>query len=381
LQLADVGRDMTLLGLVGLMDPPRPEALEAIGRCRSAGIEVKMITGDHAATAAAIGARLSLPVRRVLTGRDLDRLDDAELRQVATEVDIFARTTPEHKLRLVEALQAQGHVVAMTGDGVNDAPALKRADVGIAMGRKGTEAAKEAAEMVLADDRFVSIAAAVETGRTVYDNLMKTIVFALPTNGAQAFCILAAILFGQTLPITPVQILWVNMVTAVTLGLALAFEPGEPDLMQRRPRLRNAAILSPFVIWRILYVSLLLLAAAFGLFAWSQTAGDDLATSRTMAVNALVAGEIGYLISARRVTAMSLSLEGAFGSRPVLVSIGLVVVLQLAFTYLPWLQILFDTRPIDAQAWALVCIAGVLVLAFVEAEKHLLRNTRRLQPA
>jgi magnesium-transporting ATPase (P-type) len=210
---------------------------------------------------------------------------------------------------------------------------------------------------------------------------MKTIVFALPTNGAQAFCILAAILFGQTLPITPVQILWVNMVTAVTLGLALAFEPGEPDLMQRRPRLRNAAILSPFVIWRILYVSLLLLAAAFGLFAWSQTAGDDLATSRTMAVNALVAGEIGYLISARRVTAMSLSLEGAFGSRPVLVSIALVVVLQLAFTYLPWLQILFDTRPIDAQAWALVCIAGFLVLAFVEAEKHLLRNTRRLQPA
>jgi magnesium-transporting ATPase (P-type) len=381
LGVADVQSGLTLLGLVGLLDPPRPEALGAIRRCRGAGIAVKMITGDHAATAAAIGARLGLSAHRTLTGRDLDGMDDNALRQAAGEVDVFARTTPEHKLRLVQALQADGHVVAMTGDGVNDAPALKRADVGIAMGRKGTEAAKEAAEMVLADDRFVSIADAVESGRTVYDNLMKTIVFALPTNGAQAFCILIAILLGGTLPITPVQILWVNMVTAVTLGLALAFEAGEPDLMKRKPRRRDAPILSPFVIWRVLFVSLLLLIASFGLFSWSQAQGADLATARTLAVNALVAGEIGYLISSRRITGSALSREGLLGSRPVLFSVAAVVLLQLAFTYLPWMQLLFETRPIGPGAWVAIGCTALTLFACVEAEKRLLRGAGRLHPA
>ncbi len=228
---------LVFLGLVGLVDPPRAEAIAAIGACRGAGIDVKMITGDHAATALAIADRLGLDTEAgALTGADLDRLDDGELDRRVDEVSVFARTSPVHKLRLVRALQAAGRVVAMTGDGVNDAPALKRADIGIAMGAGGTEAAKEAAQMVLADDNFATIAAAVEEGRGVYDNLEKAIVFILPTNGAEALILVAAILLGLELPITPVQILWVNMITAVTLALALAFEAVEPGIMRRPPR-------------------------------------------------------------------------------------------------------------------------------------------------
>ncbi len=373
LDLDDVEDGLTLLGIVGMLDPPRPEARAAVEACRSAGITVKMITGDHAATARAIAAQLGMRGDSALTGADLDRTDAAGLRRVAMEVDVFARTTPEHKLRLVEALQAEGQTVAMTGDGVNDAPALKRADVGIAMGRKGTEAAKEAAEMVLADDRFVSIAHAVEEGRIIYDNIIKTIVFVLPTNAAQAFAILGAILLGQTLPITPVQILWVNMVTSVTLGLALAFEPGEPDIMRRAPRRREAPILSPFVVWRVLFVSLLLLLPTFGVFLWVE-GHSSLETARSAAVNALVAGEIMYLFSSRRITATALSVDGILGSRPVLISIGGVLALQIAFTYAPWMQALFGTGALDGGTWAAIWLAALAVFVCVEAEKALLRR-------
>jgi magnesium-transporting ATPase (P-type) len=238
LVFGDVEGGLTLLALAGIMDPPRDEAVRAVAACRAAGIRVKMITGDHAVTATAIARSMGLGRGdgQSLTGAEIEAMDEAALRQAVRDVDVFARASPEHKLRLVQAMQANGEVVAMTGDGVNDAPALKRADVGVGMGRKGTEAAKEAAEMVLADDNFASIAAAVEEGRTVFENLRKAVVYVLPTSVGQASMVLIAVLLGMTLPITPVQILWVNMVTAVTLSLAIAFERPEPGLMTRPPR-------------------------------------------------------------------------------------------------------------------------------------------------
>lgn len=258
LDFADVDQGATMLGLLGLIDPPREEALAAVQDCRSAGIDVKMITGDHAATAGAIARLLKLADDpKVVTGHDIDRLDDEELKKVVREATVFARTSPEHKLRLVTALQAGQAVTAMTGDGVNDAPTLKRADIGVAMGRKGTEAAKEAAEVVLADDNFASIVAAVREGRTVYDNLRKVIEWTLPTNGGEVSALIVAIAFGLTLPLTPIQLLWINLVTSVALGLTLSFEPTEPGTMQRPPRQANVALLSGFLLWRVMFVSLL----------------------------------------------------------------------------------------------------------------------------
>ncbi|RKZ65330.1 MAG: hypothetical protein DRQ48_11720, partial [Gammaproteobacteria bacterium] len=274
LNFSDMETGLTLLGIVGMIDPPREDALKAIKQCQSAGIQVKMITGDHAITAIAIGSQMGIgDGDNVLNGHEIEAMSDEDLRIAVEEVDIFARSSPEHKLRLVKAMQANGQVVAMTGDGVNDAPALKRADVGTAMGENGTEVAKEAAEMVLADDNFSSIAYAVEEGRTVYDNLRKAILFILPTNGGEALIIIAAILFGRMLPITPVQILWVNMITAVTLALALAFEPAERNIMQRPPRDSHKPILTKLFIWRIIYVSLILLVGTFGLFIWERDQG------------------------------------------------------------------------------------------------------------
>jgi len=371
LRFDDVAGDLTLVCVFGLIDPPRPEAIEAIGHVDAAGIEVKMITGDHAITAAAIGAQLGLRVGdgTAVSGTALDTLDDAAFARTAQEAAVFARTTPEHKLRLVEALQSAGHVVCMTGDGVNDAPALKRADVGVAMGNKGTEAAKEAAEMVLADDNFASIAAAVEEGRTVYDNLKKAILFILPTNGGEAFVIMLAILFGLTLPMTPKQILWVNMITAVTLALAVAFEPPEARLMRRPPRRRDEPLLSRFLVWRIVYVSALLVAGTVTLFQWTLESSGDVALARTVAVNTLVAGEVFYLWNVRRLWDGVLTRDGLFGSRAVLTAMALVIGFQLVFTYAPPFQFLFDTRPLDLAQWAAVTVFGLCLLLLVELEK------------
>ncbi len=377
LRFKDVEAGLTLIALFGLIDPPRKEAVEAVARCRNAGIQVKMITGDHATTAGAIAARFDLGQdHRVLTGKDLDALSEDELVVVARDADVFARTTPEHKLRLVRALQAGGQIVAMTGDGVNDAPALKRAEIGIAMGRKGTEAAKEAAEMVLADDNFTSIMHAVEEGRTVYDNLRKSILFLLPTSGGEALTILVAILFAQALPITPVQILWVNMITAVTLGLALAFEPAEAGILKRPPRPPDAPILSAFLTWRIVFVSVLLLAGTFGLFKWEQAFGASLDAARTVAVNALVAGEIVYLFNCRRITERSWARNGLFGNRPVLIAVALVIGFQLLFTYLPVMQMLFHTTPIDLGAWFRIILFALCLFVLVELEKTAARRYR-----
>ncbi len=379
LNLGDLEEGLTLLGLCGLIDPPREEALHAVRDCQAAGIRVKMITGDHGATAGAIGRTFGLE-GGVVTGPELDRMDEAAFAATAAEKGVFARTTPEHKLRLVKALQAAGHSVAMTGDGVNDAPALKRADVGVAMGRNGTEAAKEAASMVLADDNFASIVHAVEEGRTVYDNLRKTILFMLPTNGAQALVILAAVLAGSTLPITAVQILWVNMVTAVTLGLALAFERPEPGVMDRPPRPHDEPILAPFLVVRMLLVMALLVASSFGFFHAHLMWGEPIEVARTVAVNALVVGEIFFLLNARAILAPVLNPDGLFGSRPVWLSIGLMVLFQAAFTYAPPMQALFGTAAIGWSEWAAMAAVGVVVFLAVEAEKAWTRRRRHPSP-
>jgi magnesium-transporting ATPase (P-type) len=382
LQFHDVDDGLTMLGLLGLIDPPRDEARAAVKECQSAGIRIKMITGDHAATATAIAGTLGIQAHKGIaaTGADLDRMDDHRFRSAVRDVSVFARTSPEHKLRIVQALQADGEVVVMTGDGVNDAPSLKQADVGVAMGRKGTEAAKEAAEMVLADDNFASIVAAVHEGRTVYDNLKKVIAWTLPTNGGEALAIVAAMLLGLTLPITPVQILWVNMITAATLGLTLAFEPPEPGVMRRPPRRQDEPILSRFLVWRVVFVSMLFVVGVFGMFEWAIRRGLPIEEARTIVVNTLVVLEIFYLFSVRFLHAPSLTWQGILGTRAILIGVGAVVLAQLAFTYFAPMQALFHTRGISLLDGAAVVATGVILLIILEGEKRLVARAGRLKP-
>ncbi|ATX82544.1 plasma-membrane calcium-translocating P-type ATPase/potassium and/or sodium efflux P-type ATPase,TIGR01523 [Mariprofundus ferrinatatus] len=375
LNFDDVQSGLTLLGIVGIIDPPRNEAIASVQACQKAGIRVKMITGDHGVTAAAIGEQMGIGLgRSVINGVEMREYNDSELQKVAGDHDIFARVSPEQKLQLVTALQANGEVVSMTGDGVNDAPALKRADVGVAMGINGTEVAKEASEMVLTDDNFASIAKAVEEGRTVYDNLKKSILFILPTNGGEAFIIVAAIIMGRALPITAAQILWVNMITAVTLALTLAFEPPESDVMRRPPRKPMEPILSGFLIWRILFVSLVIVTGTFGLFVWERIHGADLAVARSIAVNTLVMFEIFYLFNARYLLAPSLTREGIGGNRYVFYAIALLLLFQIAFTYAAPMQMMFGTADIGPDAWLRIVAVASSVLFLVELEKWLLRR-------
>lgn len=363
---------LTLVGLVGLIDPPRPEAILAVADCHQAGIRVKMITGDHAATARAIGGLIGLKnTERVLTGADLDRMDDAALSLAAAETDIFARTSPAHKLRLVMALQSRGLTVAMTGDGVNDAPALKRADAGIAMGVKGSEAAKEAAELVLADDNFASIAAAVREGRTVYDNIKKVISWTLPTNAGEATTIIIALFAGLALPVTAVQILWVNLVTAITLGLALAFEPSEEGTMRRPPRPRDEPLLTADLIWHVLLVSVLFAAAVFGIFFYALDKGHSIELARTMAMNTLVVMEIFHVFFIRNIYGTSLTWRAVRGTKVVWICVISVTLAQFAVTYLPIMQSLFGTQSVPLQDGVPIVGLGVVFFALVEVEKQM----------
>jgi len=371
LNAADLDGRMTLLALVGLIDPPRAEAVAAVAECHEAGIRVKMITGDHAGTARAIARRIGLMnAERVVTGADLDTMDDAQLALAVVDTDIFARTSPEHKLRLVMALQSHGLTVAMTGDGVNDAPALKRADAGIAMGRKGSEAAKEAAEIVLADDNFASIVAAVREGRTVYDNIKKVISWTLPTNAGETLVIVFALLAGLSLPVTAVQILWVNLVTAVTLGLALAFEPTEANTMRRPPRPRDAPILTGGLIWTVALVSLLFLVAVLGIYAYAIGKGYAPALARTMAVNMLVVLEIFCLFFIRNIYGTSLTWKAARGTPAVWTTIATVTAAQFAFTYLPPMQTVFGTEAVPFWDGVLIVAIGAAFFAIIEVEKQ-----------
>ncbi len=370
---SDIGlamHDMEFLGLMALIDPPREEATAAVAACKGAGISVCMITGDHAETARAIGRQMGLDASSpVLTGKAIDGLDDKELAQALASTRIVARATPEHKLRLVSAFQARGEIVAMTGDGVNDAPALKKADIGVAMGISGTEAAKEAAMMVLADDNFATIADAVLEGRGVYDNLKKSIAYILPTNMAQAFVILAAVVAGTQLPITPVQILWVNMVTAITLAMALAFEPAEPGVMLRAPRSPDESLITPFQLWRLFLVTAFVVAASFGLYLHAIEGGASLNEARTVAVNTLVACEIAYLFNMRYLDAPAWRLRALLGSRPVLVSVAVMLLFQAAFTYLPFMQAFFHTQSLPLSAWGPICLSALVLFIVIEIEK------------
>ncbi|WP_373503686.1 HAD-IC family P-type ATPase [Aestuariivirga sp.] len=363
---------LTFLGLVGLIDPPRPEAIAAVAECRAAGIRVKMITGDHAGTAAAIAAQVGLENPDwVLTGHDLDKFDDAQLALEVIGVDVFARTSPEHKLRLVTALQSHGLSVAMTGDGVNDAPALKRADAGIAMGLKGSEAAKEAADLVLADDNFASIAAAVCEGRTVYDNLKKVISWTLPTNAGESMVVVLALLIGLALPVTAVQILWINLITGITLGIALAFEPTEAGTMARPPRPRSAPILSGELVWHVVLVAILFLAAVFGVFTYALDKGHSLALAQTMAMNMLVVLEIFHLFFIRNIHSTSLTWAAARGTSVVWTVVIAITGAQFAVTYLPPLQSMLGTRPVPLMDGILIVAIGAAFFAIIEIEKQI----------
>jgi len=374
LSFSDVDGGAVFIGLVGLIDPPRDEVLPAIRECRSAGIDVKMITGDHAGTATAIARELDLaPELKTLTGSQLDEVDDSDLPAIVRETAVFARTSPSHKLRLVQALQQDRAVTAMTGDGVNDAPALKRSDVGVAMGMKGTDAAKEAAEIVLADDNFASIVAAIREGRTVYDNLRKVIAWTLPTNGGEGAALIAAIAFGLTLPMTAIQILWINMVTAVALGLTLAFEPTEPGTMTKPPRNPAERLLAGTVLWRLFFVSMLFVLGAFGIFYYAMERGLSLDMARTMVVNTVVAMEIAYLFSVRYVHGTSLTWLGALGTPAVLIGVAVTVAAQLAFTYLPPLQAIFATESIAPFDGLVIVGIGIVLLIVVELEKAIFR--------
>jgi calcium-translocating P-type ATPase len=373
----DLPRNLVLLGLVGMLDPPRKEAIEAVKESHDGGIRVTMITGDHRITAAAIARMLGIgDGKTAVTGAEIEEMDTATLQERCREVDVFARASPEHKLRLVKAMQASKQIVAMTGDGVNDAPALKKADIGVAMGIKGTEVTKEAADMVLADDNFASITAAVREGRTVYNNIEKAILFMLPTNVAQGLVIMAAIFAGFTIPITAPQILWVNMVTSVALALVLSFEPHELDVMRRPPRAVDRPILTPFGIWRILFVGVALLAYTLAAFFWMKFLDASDALARTVAVNAIILGQVFYLLNSRYLIDSSLSLKAHLGNRYLPLGVGAVVVLQMLFTYAKPFQILFGTTNVPLLVWLWLLLGGFLFFSMVEAEKLILRLTR-----
>ena len=375
---ADVSGGLVFLGLQGMVDPPRPEAIGAVRKCQAAGIHVKMITGDHALTASAIARQLGLngadgAALQVLTGQAMAQHSDSQLAEAADRTQVFARVTPEQKLRLVRALQSRGHIVAMTGDGVNDAPALKQADIGVAMGLTGTDVAKEAADMVLTDDNFASIEAAVEEGRRVFDNLTKIIAWTLPTNLGEGLVILAAIVAGIVLPILPIQLLWINMTTVAVLGLVLAVEVTDADVMLRPPRNPRAPILTPELLWRVLLVSAFILFGAFGLFVWEQQVGHSLEQARTVAVNAVVFVEVFYLLNCRSLT-QSMFRIGVFSNRWLIVGVAVMVALQALFTYAPFMNQLMSSAPISPDAWLRILALSIASYVLIEIEKWIRRR-------
>ncbi|WP_437592641.1 cation-translocating P-type ATPase [Sorangium sp. So ce1000] len=381
---AHLPEGFALLGLQGMIDPPRPEAIEAIKACHAAGITVKMITGDHLATARAIGGQLGL-VRdgaRAMNGTELSRLSDDELRAAATSTHVFARVAPEHKLRLVKALQAEGRVVAMTGDGVNDAPALKQADIGVAMGITGTAVSKESADVVLTDDNFASIRAAVEEGRRVYDNLVKALAFVLPTNLGEALILLVAVMTfpilggAPLMPITAVQILWVNLVATVALSLPLAFEAMEKDVMSRPPRDPGEPILSRFVLVRTAIVAVLMTAGAIGLFIYeyfTEVRGGVVSEvayreAQTAAVTTVVLFQIFYVLNCRSLRDAMRKI-GLFSNPWIYVGIGALLALQLCFVYAPFMHTLFGSAPLSLDAWVKSTLVAMSILPVMSAER------------
>jgi magnesium-transporting ATPase (P-type) len=377
---ADLPKNLVLIGLIGLLDPPRKEAIEAVAECHAGGIRVTMITGDHRITAAAIAKMLGIgDGKTAMIGAEIEELNEAQLQEAVRNVDVFARTSPEHKLRLVKAVQANKQICAMTGDGVNDAPSLKQADIGVAMGIKGTEVTKEAADMILADDNFASISAAVKEGRTVYNNIEKAILFLFPTNVAQGLVIAVAIFLGFTLPITAPQVLWVNMVTSVALGLAICFEPHEKDVMSRPPRAVDRPILTGFGIWRIVFVGATLVAFTLWAFFWMKGQGASDGLARTVAVNAITIGQCFFLLNSRFLIDSSLSIKAHLENRFVALGIGAVIVLQLLFTYFGPLQRLFGNEAVPLHVWPVLLAGGLVFFIAIEIEKLIIRSSTSLK--
>ncbi|QAY71146.1 cation-translocating P-type ATPase [Xylanimonas protaetiae] len=384
----DGPRGLTMVGITGIVDPPRPEAIAAIAEAREAGIAVAMITGDHADTAKAIALEMGIidsPDAPTLTGAELQAMADVDLAEVVQSVHVYARTSPEHKIRIVRALQKHGEVVAMTGDGVNDAPALTQADIGVAMGIKGTEATKEAADIVLADDNFATIERAVAEGRRIYDNIRKAVLFMLPTNGAQSLGLLFAVLLGWTvLPLLPVQVLWINMVTSVTLALPLATEPGEPDVMRRAPRDPKTPLITPDFLRRILVVSVLIGGASLLVFA-AEFYGflgfgghRDGALAQSAGLTMLTLGQVAYLFNCRFMTRSSLTLDVFKGNKAIVWAVGTLVALHVFFLYTPFMQTLFRVTGIGLRQWLLSIGGSVVIFLVIEVVKAV---DRRRHPA
>jgi magnesium-transporting ATPase (P-type) len=367
---ADVRAGLRLLGLVGSIDPPREEAISAVDACRRAGIRVAMITGDHPNTAATVARELGIDAGEVHTGRQLEGRSDEELEAIASSVSVFARVAPEHKLRLVAALQRRGEVVAMTGDGVNDAPALRQADIGIAMGLAGTDVSKEAADIVLRDDNFATIAGAVDEGRRVYDNLLKAIVFALSTNAGQALLIVGALTLGLALPLLPAQVLWINLVTTVALALPLAVEAREPGVMERPPRRPDDPVLGRFAIERIALVGALMLTAGVAILEIETWRGVELPEARTTVATAIMLVQAAFLFNCRSLHGHPLSV-GLWTNPWVYVGVAAVLTLQIAFVYAPVMNDLFETAPIGPLEWLMGAAAAALVLWLVEVHRWL----------
>ena len=374
----NIKNSFTFLGLQGMIDPPRKEAIDAIKTCYKAGIQVKMITGDHLVTAKAIALKLGFKTTSndnqeqeliAVSGENLEKLSDDELAETASKASVFARVTPEQKLRLVKALQSLGHVTAMTGDGVNDAPALKQANIGVAMGQSGTEVAKEASDMVLVDDNFASIEGAVEEGRCVFDNLRKFIVWTIPTNIGETLPIILAVFLGTTLPIMPVQILWINMTSALCLGLMLAFEPKEADIMDRAPVDPKIPIMTMGLALRTLFVGILLTIGVFGLFLYEKHIGASLEQARTVAVNVIMFGELFYLFNCRSLT-RSMFAIGVFSNKWILVGVFTTIMLQLLFTYTPFMNLFFQSAPIGLYSWLRVLAAGLAIYTIIGIHKR-----------
>lgn len=359
---------ITFLGLAAIIDPPRPEVVEAIKDMRHAGIRVKMITGDSSDTAMAIGRQLGLAHDiKAMTGVDVDALNDQDLAASVTKYDVFARTTPQNKLRIVQAFQANGLITAMTGDGVNDAPALKKADIGVAMGIKGTDVAKDSADMVLANDNFSTIKIAIEQGRRLYDNIRKTILFLLPTSFAEGLIVVMSIFLQQPMPLTPTQLLWINMVSAITIQLAFIFEPAEPGLMNRPPRKTSAKLMNRHDIFQMTYVSVLIAATGLAVFE-SLGSNVSFTVASTMVVNIIIFGKIFYLFNIRTEAPV---LSRSLWSNPMaFVAVGLMIVLQIFFTYVPFMQNVFSTAALSWFDWLIVILTGTIVLVITEIHKY-----------
>jgi Ca2+-transporting ATPase len=392
----DIDTNFVFIGLQAMLDPPRIEAISAVQSCLNAGIKVKMITGDNLHTATSIAKQIGIirnfqdpndnnnspialskrdqGIPSAITGYDIARYSERELENIVKSTNVFARVSPEQKLSLVKAIQKGGEIVAVTGDGVNDAPALKQADIGIAMGVTGTEVAKEAADMVLTDDNFASIESAVQEGRGIFDNITKFLTWTLPTNFGEAMVILVSTLIGVSLPILPVQILWVNMTTALILGMMLIFEPKELDIMQRPPRNPKSSILSNHSIRRIFIVSGIIMLSVFVMFEWNQQkAGSTLEESMTIAVNMIVMIEITYLLNCRSLTEPLIRI-GLFSNKYIIIGIIIMVSLQIAYTYLPEMNLLFKSAPISLEAWMMIIVISIISFLIIEIEKWIGRK-------